>query len=97
MIKLTKDTLVAVSFSLATVLLLSTALAGAAALSTPDSSSAPPSETTVGRADTVPLPGEGRSPTVVYIDPATDPAVKIAVQACAGLCNRWVRPRGRLA
>lgn len=88
MMKLTKDTLAAVSFPLATVLLLSTAFAGAAALSTPDSSSAPSLETTGGRANTVSLPGEGRSLTVVYIDPATDPAVRIAVQACAGLSNR---------
>jgi len=64
------------------------AFAGATALPAPDSNSASPSEKTGGHANTVPLPSEVRLLTLVHIDPETTPAVKIAVQACAGLCNR---------
>jgi hypothetical protein len=39
-------------------------------------------------ANASPLSGEVRPLTVVDITPETDPAVKIAVQACAGLYNR---------
>ena len=60
----------------AAVLLLGMAFAGAAAFSAPDSSTVPP-------------PSDAGGPiTLVRIAPDTAPAVKIAVQACAGLCNR---------
>lgn len=77
---LTRRTLVAVSFAFAAVLSSGTALAEAV--------TAPPADVTDGHADIAPLPGDGQLLTVVNIDPATDPAVTIAVQACAGLCNR---------
>ncbi len=76
----TKNTLVAVSFALATVLSSDAVFAEAEA--------APPSDVTEERADTAPPPDEGQLLRVVDLDPATDPAVTIAVQACAGLCNR---------
>lgn len=77
---LTKRTLAAVSFAFAVVLSSGAALAEAVA--------APLSDVTEERADIASPPGEGRLLTLVRIDPETPPAVKIAVQACAGLCNR---------
>ncbi len=77
---LTKHTLIAVSFALGIILSSGAVFAEAMA--------APPSDVTQKRADTAPPPDEGQLLRVVDIDPATDPAVTIAVQACAGLCNR---------
>jgi hypothetical protein len=79
--------LVAVSVVLATVLSMDTAFAGATALPTSHSGAASPSKITEERADTAPLPTEAPSVWVVHIDAETDPAVKIAAQACAGLWN----------
>lgn len=86
--KLTKNTVVSMPITIAAVLLLGMAFAGAIELPTPDSGSTPPSDSTTGHANTVPLPGEVQSLTLVHMPPETAPAVKIAVQACAGLCNR---------
>lgn len=83
-----EHTLVAVSFVLAAMLSSTTAVAGATILPAPDASSTPPTDITEGRADTAPLPTEGRTLRVVDIAPETNPAVKIAVQACVGVCNR---------
>lgn len=78
----------AVFSSLAVVLLLGATFTGAAELLAPEPSVAPSSGATSGQGNAVPPPGEARTVTMVHIDPAADPAVKIAVQACAGLCNR---------
>lgn len=73
-------TLAAVSFALAAILFSGSAPAEPALTPAPDTTDRP--------ADAAPLPGEVRALTVVDIDPETDPALKIAVQACAGLRNR---------
>lgn len=49
---------------------------------------AQPLDSTSVHANAVPQPSEGQLLTLVHIDQETAPAVKIAVQACAGLCNR---------
>ncbi|HPO12015.1 MAG TPA: hypothetical protein PLI09_01115 [Candidatus Hydrogenedentes bacterium] len=88
MTKLTENTVVSMSITVVAVLFLGMAFASATALPAPDFSSVHPPYSTGVSADTVPLPGEGPLLTLVHIDPETAPAVKIAVQACAGLCNR---------
>lgn len=88
MTKSINDTLASVSIAFVAVLLSGMSFAGATELPTPDSGSTPPSDSTTGLANTVPLPGEERPLTLVHVDPETPPAVKIAAQACAGLANR---------
>lgn len=80
MMHVTRRTLIAISFAFVIVLYSGAASAEAVA--------APPSDVTEERADTTPLPGEGGVFRMVDIDPASDPAVTIAVQACVGLSNR---------
>jgi hypothetical protein len=74
--------------SFAAVLLAAAAFAGATELPEPESGSAQRSGITDGHVDALPQPGEVRPLTMVHIAPETAPPVKIAVQACAGLCNR---------
>lgn len=81
-------TLVAVSFAFAAALFSGAAFAETTVLPAPDSDSALRPDITDGPANTVSLPNEVRSLTVVDIAPETAPAVKIAAQACAGLRNR---------
>ena len=88
MINTGKRPLAALSFALATLLCSGGALTDTSVL--PLLVSASPSENTEGKTDTAPLPGEARPLTVVDIPRATDPAMKIAVQACVGLRNRKV-------
>lgn len=71
-----KETVVVALVVLATALFSTPIFAETTPTTTPDATSAA-------------LPADGvQSLTVVNIDPSTDPAVTIAVQACAGLCNQ---------
>ncbi len=85
---LAENNVVSMSITFAAVLLSGMVFACATALPPPDSGSGPPPTVQADPADAVPLPGEGRVLTLVHIEPEASPAVKIAVQACAGLCNR---------
>lgn len=78
----------AVLSSLAAALMLGTTFAGATPQLAPESSLAPASGFADAHNSSVPRPGEVRPLWMVYVAPETDPAVKIAVQASAGLYNR---------
>jgi len=74
--------------ALAAALLAAIPPAGASALPAPDSGTEQPSDRASSQVGAVSRENGIRPFIMVEIPPETDPAVKIAVQACAGMCNR---------
>lgn len=85
---LAKGTVAAIPRAFAALLLLGIPFAGANVSATAESNLGKPADSMSAQANTVPQENESRPFVMVHIAPETDPAVKIAVQACAGLCNR---------